>query len=162
MKVSIRLTLAILISALLIPVLAACTPPVEEQGTEIPATEVPTVPGAGNELANTQWKLESFGPASSPAPVLEGADITLGFDGAGQAGGSGGCNSYGGSYQVQEGVLSIGAINSTLRACVEESLNQQEGLYFQALQSAGRFELSPERLTLYYNNGEGVLVFVRE
>lgn len=128
----------------------------QQTGTSEPSQEEP----AG--LANTAWRLVSFGPAESPEPVIEGSKLTLEFDDAGRAGGNGGCNTFGASYEVMESTLTFGEITSTRRACVEESLTQQEVNYFRALQNAGQFELSGDSLIIYYDEGQGILNFVRE
>jgi putative lipoprotein len=112
-------------------------------------------------LANTQWRLVSFGAPGAETPVVEGSAITLEFKAEGEAGGSGGCNSYGGQYQVQGDTLSFGDVMSTLMACVDEGISQQEQAYFQALQTVGRFELAGDQLTIWYNNDQGVLNFVK-
>src|SRR5215211_4103980 len=54
---------------------------------------------AESKLANTQWRLTSFGAAGAQSPVIEGTTITLKFGADGRVGGSGGCNSYGGDYR---------------------------------------------------------------
>lgn len=122
--------------------------------------EMTDEPTADNPLANTQWQLESFGPVGAETPVVEGSTVTLEFDATGQAGGSGGCNSYGTEYQVQNGTLVFGEIVSTLMACADENIGEQEQQYYQALETAGEFEVSGDRLTIYYNDGQGVLNFV--
>jgi heat shock protein HslJ len=119
-------------------------------------------PGAANPLAGSQWNLESFGPIGSETPVGEGSTITLEFGAGGQAGGSGGCNSFGTQYEVQDGVLSFGQIASTLMACTDEGVMDQEQRYFQALQNAGEFSLDADRLTILYDDGQGALIFVKE
>ena len=126
----------------------------EPGGSEM--TEEP----AADALANTAWQLESFGPVGAETPVVEGSTVTLQFDGAGQAGGNGGCNSFGTEYQVQNGTLSFGEIASTLMACADEGISEQEQQYYQALESVGEFEVSGDRLTIFYNDGQGVLNFV--
>lgn len=116
---------------------------------------------AESKLANTQWQLMSFGVSGTESPVIEGTKITLiGSDG--RAGGSGGCNSYGGAYREQEDGLSFSQIISTKRACLEQSANQQEQQYFAALGSASTFKLSDNRLTIFYGDGRSVLNFVTE
>jgi heat shock protein HslJ len=77
----------------------------------------------------------------------------------GQFGGFGGCNSYGGAYEITGNQLSFHDINSTLKACVDEQVMQQEQDYFEALKSAGTFEVEGNYLTIAFNNGQGVLEF---
>ena len=117
--------------------------------------------GSGASLPDTRWTLVSYGVPGSETPVIEDAPVTLEFGKDGQAGGSGGCNSYGGPYSVQGDTLSFGQIVSTLMACVGEGVGDQETRYFQALATTGRFELAEDRLTIWYDNGQGVLSFVK-
>jgi heat shock protein HslJ len=113
-----------------------------------------------NKLVNTQWRLTSFGATGADSPVIEGATITLKFGADGRAGGSGGCNSYGGNYRERGDNLSFSQITSTKRACLEPSANQQEQRYFTALESASKFKLSDNRLTIFHGDGRSTLNFV--
>src|SRR6266511_2114238 len=61
---------------------------------------------------------------------------------------SDGCNSSSAQYQVKENLLSFGEINRTLMACEQPGIGQQEQDYLQALESAGRFELAGDHLTI--------------
>lgn len=168
-------------------VVAACTPDAEgetpaagatstapptrtAQPTSAPsATPEPTVepaetpaPGDTSELVGGEWLLVSMGPAGAQEPVVAGSEVTLSFDAAGQAGGSGGCNAYGGSYTVDGSSITFGEIVSTLMACADEAVNEQEGRYLAALGGATTFEVSGDRLTIAYDEGQGTLTFVRE
>jgi heat shock protein HslJ len=102
-----------------------------------------------------------MGPPGSETPVVPGSSVTLQFEVDGQVGGSGGCNSYGGQYEVQDNTISFSQVMSTLMACADESVNQQEQQYFQALQTAGRFEVTGDQLTIWYNGDQGVLNFAK-
>ena len=115
---------------------------------------------AESKSANTQWRLASFGASGTESPVIEGTTITLKFGADGRGGGSGGCNSYGGEYRERGDNLSFGQIISTKRACLEQSANQQEQRYFAALESASKFKISDNRLTIFHGDGRSVLNFV--
>ncbi|MBD0324863.1 MAG: META domain-containing protein [Pyrinomonadaceae bacterium] len=117
---------------------------------------------AESKLANTQWRLMSFGATGAESPVIEGTTITLKFGADGRAGGSGGCNSYGGGYRERGDNLSFNQIISTKRACLEQGANQQEQRYFTALESASKFKLSDNRLTLFHGDGQSALNFVND
>jgi putative lipoprotein len=78
---------------------------------------------------------------------------------AGQAGGTGGCNSYGGPYQVEAGTISFDQIIRTEIACADERITEQEQRYFEALESASRYELDGNQLRIWYDEGAGLLVF---
>jgi putative lipoprotein len=136
---------------------AACT----SQSGSLPNTGDGQTPEVQRNLANTKWKLVSFGKPGAETPVVESSTITLEFKAEGQAGGSGGCNSYGAHYEVQGNRLSFGEITSTLMACEQEGLGQQEQRYFQALETTSRFELTGDRLTVWYGDAQGVLNFVK-
>lgn len=138
---------------MVVALLAGCTAAPEATSTAAPSGE--------NELAGTDWVLVSFGPADAPAAVIEGSEITLSFGEDGQATGSGGCNTYGGGYQVQNGTVAFSEVVRTLRACAEEDRTQQETRFFEALEMAGQYELAGDELTLWYDNGEGVMRWMR-
>jgi heat shock protein HslJ len=117
---------------------------------------------AESRLANTEWRLASFGGAGAESPVIEGTTVTLKFGADGRAGGSGGCNSYGGAYRERGDNLSFGQIISTKRACLEQGANEQEQRYFAALGSAGKFKLTDGRLTIFRGDGTASLNFVTD
>lgn len=113
-------------------------------------------------LANTSWKLESYGPKGAETPALDGNPVTLTFEDESKAGGSGGCNSYGGQYAVKDGALSFGRVFSTMMACVDQNAMQQETDFLSALNSAGSYRLNGDRLSIEYGSGQGVLNFVKQ
>lgn len=111
-------------------------------------------------LTGTEWRLVSFGPAGSETDVVAGTTVTLNFAEDGRASGSTGCNSYSGTYQVRGDNLSFGRLASTRRACLDQNANQQEQRFLSALESANRFRLSANRLTILSDRGRSVLNFV--
>lgn len=110
-------------------------------------------------LAGSQWRLVAYGAADAETPVPAGSVVTLLFDENGRAGGSGGCNSYSGSYTAEGDAIRFGQMVSTLMACAEEVM-QQERAYLNALQAAARYELADDTLVIRYGDGEQ-LVFKR-
>ena len=133
------------ITLLLIIVLTACIP---QTGGE------PTQP-AGVALEGTRWVLESIGDT----PVVAGSEVSLQFDADNQAGGNAGCNSYGGTYVLTGSQIEFTEIVSTLMACVDETMMDQESAYLQALNSAHSVSVEGDRLTISYEGGQ--LNFVR-
>ena len=111
-------------------------------------------------LTGTEWRLVSFGPSGSEADVIAGTGVTLKFGEDGRAGGSTGCNSYGGTYQVRGDNISFGRLISTKRACLDQNANQQEQRFLSALETANRFRLSSNRLTILSDRGRNALNFV--
>ena len=153
-------------------ILAACAPtaappdtgngptPTGPVATTGPAA-TPTGPGAGNVLANTAWVLVSYGAPGAETPVVPGSTVTLEFEAGDQAGGTAGCNSYGGRYQIDGDTISFSEIVQTLMACADEQVMEQEAQYLAALETASQFELSGDSLVITYDGGQGVLNFVR-
>jgi heat shock protein HslJ len=62
---------------------------------------------------------------------------------------------------VQDNTLSFTQVNSTLMACADERITQQEQQYFQALETTGRFELTDNRLAIWYDGERSVLNFAK-
>jgi heat shock protein HslJ len=50
-------------------------------------------------LTGSKWRLVSFGRTGAESPAIDGPAITIVFDN-GRVSGSGGCNSYSGTYKV--------------------------------------------------------------
>lgn len=122
------------------------------------ALAVPLLGRSGGDLAGTRWSLVALnGQAPIPAP----GPITLEFDTGGQAGGNSGCNSYGAAYVADRGSLKITDLVSTLRACVDTRLNDQEASYLSALAAVAGYELTGDRLILRDAGATIELVFAR-
>jgi heat shock protein HslJ len=130
-------------------------------GVHLPGNPAAPVLDEASSLPGTKWKLKSYGHPDAPTPVIEGSTVTLIFEEAGQVGGSGGCHGYGGRYQVEKSAIRFKEIMSTLMACADERVTQQEGVYLRALESAISFELSPDTLTISYDEGRSLLCFGR-
>lgn len=111
----------------------------------------------GANLANTNWALVSI---NGQAPIA-GRALTLNFQSGGQLLGDSGCNSYIGHYQVNGSTIAVDQLVSTLRACAEQPLNDQEAAYQKALNNAAQFSVQSDRLTLKDAGGNEVLVFQR-
>ena len=111
--------------------------------------------GSPDPLEGTSWALQSY----RGAPPIPGRAITAVFK-DGRVGGSSGCNSYGGSYQVKGEKISIGEIGMTEMACMDPvGVMDQEQAYLQSLGSAQTFELSNGQLVIYVSDHEA-LTFV--
>lgn len=103
-------------------------------------------------LAGTQWRLVSMGRIGSDANLVSGSSVTMNFGNDGRVSGSGGCNSYGGNFRVQGDRITFNQVFSTKRACLNSEGNRQESQFFLALESANRFRLSGNQLSVYYDN----------
>lgn len=126
-----------------------------------PATATATPEETADPLMNSSWLLVSLGPAGDESTVLVESEVTLQFDDAGQAAGSAGCNSYGGAYDSHDDTLSFGPLASTMMACADDAVMDQEQRYLAALQNAATFALTEDgqQLTIWYDDGQGTLNF---
>ncbi len=102
------------------------------------------------KLIGTQWILTVF----DGADPLADTTITLEFDEEGRAFGSSGCNSYGGSFTVEDDTLAFGMMTSTMMACLQDNIMQQEQAYLQALNATVRYEIFGNRLIIVYGDGQ--------
>ena len=137
----VRAVRILALGALAALILAACTPAGQAAG-----------------LAGTEWALTRL---NGQAP-LPGAALDLAFQADGKVAGSGGCNQSGGDYQTDGDKLSITNLASTMRACADPALNEQEAAYFAALAAVEQFKLDGDHLSLLDAQGSAILEFARQ
>lgn len=141
--------------------LAACT--AAPQATATPAA---TPGGEGTSIAptgsldGTRWVLTSMTRDGADAPPVSGSNVTLNFEANGQVGGNAGCNSYGGSYETRGSNITFLNVVSTLMACADQAVTDQESAYLNALNLAATYQLASDNLTITTNDG-GQLKFTR-
>jgi len=121
------------------------------------ATAEPASPsGEGNGLMDSEWVLVSL----NGGDLIEGKAVTLRFA-EGSIEGSGGCNTYGGSYTVSGEGLNLSDLYWTEMACMEPGgIMAQEQAYFGVLNAAARYRVGGDRLELYDEAGIQVLMFI--
>ncbi len=108
-------------------------------------------------LEDTSWQLVSY----AEEQVLAGSQVTASFQ-EGRVGGTAGCNSYGGSYEVQKDKVTFGALFSTKMFCHDpDGVMNQEQTFLNLLGAATTFRLEGATLTIVSTGGEA-LVFERE
>jgi heat shock protein HslJ len=99
------------------------------------------------DLLGTRWLLVEVG-GEAVAPLGEERAAHLILDPAeSRAYGSGGCNRFTGSFELNGEELRFGPIAATRMAC-EEPVMRLETEFFDALASVGRYELDGETLVL--------------
>ncbi len=122
--------------------------------TENPTPETAaTATPAGAELVGTAWRLVEYGPAEASVAAMTEPAVTATFETDGRFGGSGGCNSYGGTWTLDGQSLTLGEVVSTLMACADNAAMQQETAYFAALRSVTTSQVAGDELTLDYAGG---------
>lgn len=121
------------------------------------ATTPEAQPEGSNELDGTHWNLISYGPMDNVTAVLPDSAPTLNFA-AGQANGNASCNSYSGEVTLgEDGTMTVGMLASTLMACADQAMMQQEADFMAALAQVTSYTLSGSQLTL--QTPDGVLNF---
>jgi heat shock protein HslJ len=126
-------------------------PTLEVEPTETPEEEV----SVEDPLAGSEWSLIEYGPQGALAKTLSISQVTIRFEN-GVLGGTAGCNSYAGSYQVSGELLELGPFDITDMCEYHVEL---ESIYLGMLETAVRFSLTADELVLH--TAEGLLVFAR-
>jgi putative lipoprotein len=122
------------------------------QGTGRPVQE-PDRP-----LANTYWKLVRLGDRE--VTVVEGrreAHLVLRTDGR-TVGGSGGCNSLNGAYELDGATLTFGPLATTKMMCAETM--EQEHAFLQALGAVRGWHIQGDRLEMLDGSGAAAARFL--
>jgi heat shock protein HslJ len=135
------------------PDAAATTP----DATSNPDT--PVTPGgqASGELDGTSWQLTEYGAEDSPQTA--NGELTLIFGPGDTISGNGGCNTFGGTYLRQGESFTTSQLVSTMMACADNSLTEQEGVYTRALTNATALMIEGDELRITYP--DGVLRFTK-
>ena len=126
--------------AVAIGVLAACAKTI----SATPPTETPLT-----QLAGSEWGLNGY-----DTPFIQ-------FGAKGEMNGNGGCNNFGGSYEVNGSRLIVGPIMSTKKACFGDVMKMETG-FFKALQKAHRFEATHSQLFIFDENNVELLALKRK
>jgi heat shock protein HslJ len=104
----------------------------------------------GNPLEGTAWTLTAI----NGNPIIEGTEPYLIFD-ENSVGGSAGCNSTGGDYQVNNNQITFDGLVSTMMYCMEpEGAMDQENDFLTALSNATTFNISGNQLIIKAQGGE--------
>jgi putative lipoprotein len=106
-------------------------------------------PLMSGELTERYWKLTELNgkPALTPKHGRE-AHLRLRAEGR-EAGGSTGCNSFGGKYELDGDRIRFSRMVSTLMACDDPDINAQEAAFLRMLETADRAVAVGDELTLY-------------
>lgn len=110
------------------------------------------------EVLHGDWRVIQLGSQTMPQ---DSNRITISFGTDGSVSGSGGCNRYGASYEVHEG-LAIGPVRSTRRAC-PEPIGGNESRFFALLSEVIGYQVPDSGgLSLYTVNGADIVLLPAE
>ncbi|MBB1516799.1 META domain-containing protein [Tessaracoccus sp. MC1679] len=122
------------------------------------ASATPAAPPSSGDLVGVTWLLEDL---AGEAPV-DGSPVTVHFADDGALFGSGGCNRFSGTYEIDGGTLTVGdALPSTMMACADDVM-ALESSFFTALTDARGFAVDGETLTLNDEGGEALGTFAAQ
>ena len=114
------------------------------------SAKVPVNNTSEKSIAGINWYLKKILQASATIDVNDNIAF-IKFDAEkNTAGGKGGCNNFGSSYQLNNSSISFKNIYSTKMFC--EKYQQQEDHFFRLLGKVNRFDVSDGKLLLYDNN----------
>lgn len=113
--------------------------------------------GASASLLGS-WKLTAYGLADATTPAVEDTEAGLNFNEDGTVTGNSGCNGLGGTYTVEGDQVTFSEIISTLMACDDPRMAQEEAVH-QVLTDTASFQIEGNTLTL--TNNDRVLVLTR-
>lgn len=108
------------------------------------------------DLNRTSWTLVRL----NGADIIPESTVTLHFE-DGAVSGNAGCNTYGGSYTVEDEQITMGEAFSTEMYCMDpEGLMDQEAAYLTALHTAATFQIEGDTLTLWDARGNAIGEFL--
>ncbi len=112
-------------------------------------------------LAGTSWAVRAYNNGQQAVvSVIIGTEMTAIFSEDGRMSGSAGCNTYNASYQTDGDGITIGPAMSTMMACAEEGVMEQEMQYLAALSTAAAYKIDGSRLEMRTAEGSKVADFV--
>jgi heat shock protein HslJ len=117
-----------------------------------------TAPPAGGGITGIDWQMQTLSLDGNQVG-LAGTTPTISFEDKGDAGGSNGCNSYGGSYATTaDGGISFGPMFQTEIGC-QPDVAAVEQAFMTAIGRVDRWSIAAETLTLAASDGSAELVF---
>ena len=137
-----RRTLAIVATLALAILLAGCG------GSDSQETLIPE----GN-----LWHVVQLRSGGQMADVVSGTDLTLDMTVTDQASGSAGCNTFSGTYMIDGNAITFGPLATTLMACADEAVNQQETAYLAALGATSGYRIVGDQME-FNDSGQQVLI----
>jgi heat shock protein HslJ len=115
-------------------------------------------------LPGALWKLIALGDIENPQEPVQGANFTAQFTRfqnapTGVVAGTTGCNEYAAAFAASLTEIKINLPDSTDNKTCVPGLNDQEQLYFLALNDATQYRILGDILLIPYDDGKQALVF---
>lgn len=110
----------------------------------------------GNALANTNWRMESFGAVDNQQPIQRektSFDASIEFGDKKFGGRIAGCNIISYNYQASGSKISAQSETTTAMACSEEVMKQERELT-EAFKNAKEFRIDGDQLEITYESGK--------
>jgi heat shock protein HslJ len=105
-------------------------------------------------LTKTRWLATMINSGTGAvASVIADSIVTALFAADGTVAGSGGCNTYSGTYTTDGQALDFGPLVATEMACANPAVSRQESSYFAALDKVATFAFNGDRLQLRAADG---------
>jgi heat shock protein HslJ len=133
-------------------------PPADSSSLKLSLVEIINQTAVSVELTTPTWGLESL----QGEPPLPKSEITAIFSSDCNLYGSAGCNSYTTRYQVGGETITIEQAATTMMACPQTGVMEQEAGYLAALPEAKTFEIVGYRLSLMNEAGEQLVTYMAE
>ncbi len=110
-------------------------------------------------LQGNIWVLSQYrGTDGEMVDTLPDQQVTAEFDGENLSG-SAGCNSYSGPYTVDGSTMTLGPMISTMMACAQQSVMDQEAAFTGQLDQVVSYDIVDDQLQLSNADGEVILSF---
>ncbi|PID87281.1 MAG: hypothetical protein CSB13_00225 [Chloroflexi bacterium] len=105
-------------------------------------------------LVGIPWQVSHYNDGKgSETTVINDTTITAVFDEDGNISGNTSCNTYGASYEIDGANMTIAVPMSTMMACMDEAVGEQETAYLAALSTAATYSLQGDTLELRTADG---------
>jgi heat shock protein HslJ len=105
-------------------------------------------------LTGTEWTATGVNTGTDAvSSVVAGASVTATFGEDGTVSGSAGCNTFTGQYSAEDGVIEIGPLASTKKACEPAEVMTQEAAFLAAMQNATAYAIDGDALELRDDSG---------
>lgn len=108
-------------------------------------------------LAHSDWQLLEL----AGAPILPNSKPSLSFFEPGKVAGNASCNRFTGSVTINGTNLEFGQLATTMMACADPKLSEQESAYLKALAAATRYEWHNPYLHIFCDGFDQPLQFSR-